>query len=170
MTHIEMGVTGAKRQSWRNPNPRDLLRSLLEKHPDADDAELFEKFHKRVQAASEAMQETIERYWFDNNIRSLRLPTTRRSPVSTAQRRETLVRDIQATVTRRIVDEAERLLLEMIMPNGKPLRDCTGTDCRQIGGWLAEMASKLKPAETVGSKFSEDQVRSHWRRMSGKQP
>jgi hypothetical protein len=30
----------------------------------------------------------------------------------------------------------KRMLLDVIMPNGKKLRDCTGYECREMGNWL----------------------------------
>jgi hypothetical protein len=33
-TRIDIGVTGAKRQSWRRANPRDVLKRIIDRHPD----------------------------------------------------------------------------------------------------------------------------------------
>ena len=47
----------------------------------------------------------------------------------------------------------------MIMPNGKPLRECTGKDCAKAGGWLSKLAKKVKPNQKVGDVLSEAQVK-----------
>jgi hypothetical protein len=34
-------------------------------------------------------------------------------------------------------------LLDLVMPNGKRLRDCTGLECRETGEWLSRMGERL---------------------------
>jgi hypothetical protein len=34
-------------------------------------------------------------------------------------------------------------LLDLVMPNGKRLRDCTGLECRETGEWLNRMGERL---------------------------
>lgn len=165
MTHMDMGVTGAKRQTWRRANPRDLLRRVVEENPKASNDELFKRFNKLVDGAADDILETIKRYYFDNNVRSLLAPDS--LPARDLAAREVLRATVADTVKDKIEEKAKILLLEAIMPNGKPLRECTGRECRSMGGWLSEIGSKLKPSEVVGHKFSEDQVQSHWRRKCG---
>ena len=57
------------------------------------------------------------------------------------------------------VREAAVKLLDLSMPNGKPLRDCTGSDCKKFGGWLGKIAAKVGARQKVGSVLSEAQVR-----------
>ena len=49
-------------------------------------------------------------------------------------------------------------LLSMVMPNGKELRDCTGRDCKRMGGWFARIAKRVKPTQKVGNALSEEQI------------
>jgi hypothetical protein len=74
--NIDTGVTGAKRQSWKRANPRDVLKRIIDKNPDYDEAqvqtECWEILHRDQQQIR-----TVFEYWFTNNYRSLVNPTTR---------------------------------------------------------------------------------------------
>jgi hypothetical protein len=59
----------------------------------------------------------------------------------------------------RIQHEAQIVLLQMIMPNQKKLYDCTGQDCKQMGGWLKAIGEKVPAKKTVGETLTEKQVR-----------
>jgi hypothetical protein len=61
------------------------------------------------------------------------------------------------------------ILLNLEMPNGKRLRDCTGADLNKFGGFYTELARHMKPTEIVDKKFSEaDLKRVYSRFTSGK--
>jgi hypothetical protein len=55
--------------------------------------------------------------------------------------------------------EKSPLMLDLEMLNGKPLRDCTGGDCRHFGGWYQRVADKVEADKLVGATLSEQQVR-----------
>lgn len=58
----------------------------------------------------------------------------------------------------------QMVLLDMVLPNGKPLRDCTGKDCAKAGGWLSKIAGAIKPTDKVGAALNEEQVRKFYGR------
>jgi type I site-specific restriction endonuclease len=166
MVHMDLGTTGAKRQSWRKDNPRELLKRLVEENPQADNEELFHKFRVALAKGSDELNESVERYYFDNNIRSLM-----EKPLVTKQKREQMERErekiaerIEKKIEEKIDEAATRKLLDAIMPNEKPLRDCTGSECKQMGGWLSGIGEKLGADQVVADKFSEEQIQSHWNR------
>ena len=35
-------------------------------------------------------------------------------------------------------------LLDIVMPNGKRLADCTGAECQEAGEWLTKIADELR--------------------------
>jgi hypothetical protein len=47
----------------------------------------------------------------------------------------------------------------MMTPTGKPLRDCTGSECRQMGGWYLQIAERVKPKQRVSAVLQEIDVR-----------
>jgi hypothetical protein len=103
---------------------------------------------------------TIIEYWFANNFHSL----TERPPSSyQARERSSAITKVKQNVETQIQLKAGVILLEMTMPNGKLLRDCTGAECSKlsskIGGWLLRISKRVRPTQTVGSVLNEDQVR-----------
>jgi hypothetical protein len=72
---------------------------------------------------------------------------------------------VKAKIIARIKAEAEKITLDLLMPNGKPLRDCTGDDCAHFGGWYRRLATRVGPLQTVGGVLSEDDVRGLYTAM-----
>jgi len=71
----------------------------------------------------------------------------------------------KAAAIKRAGAKFQRQLLDTIMPNGKPLRDCTGADCTrfgktdiQRGQWLLRLGDEVGPRQRVGEALSEKQV------------
>lgn len=47
------------------------------------------------------------------------------------------------------------LLLDIMLPNGKALRDATGAECARAGGFYAEVGKTLKPQQVVDRHLTE---------------
>lgn len=156
MESVATGVYGAKVQSWRRSNPRDLLKRMIDEMPGADKSALLSVWRDLIrQPDNEDHLDAIIEYWFSNNYHSLVDQPRSRLPATKAQHRAAV-----SATTAVIKERATRMvLLDMVMPNGKALRDCTGRDCQRVGGWLSKIAAKIKPGEKVGAKLSEAQVR-----------
>jgi hypothetical protein len=58
-----------------------------------------------------------------------------------------------------IETKAQIMLLDMMTPTGKALRDCTGGECRQMGGLYLQIAERVKPTQKVGKVLREADVR-----------
>lgn len=153
MTHTEQatihpGRTGAKRQSWREKNPRSVLLKLIAEHPhetQQDEDNIVDLLWNTVRKDDDLLK-TICLYWATNNYRSI-VYAQKNSTVS--------ARDV-ATAKANIV----RRLLDFMMPNGKLLRDCTASECKRAGGWLAKIGRQLKPGLTVGQQFNEKTLKA----------
>lgn len=155
-----VGIYGAKVQSWRAANPRDLLKRLIDENPGSDRAGLLSLLRGQLKGddAQDYLDSIIE-YWFSNNYHSLVGPaaltpeTVRRESAKLDER----VKQAIKTAAVRMV------LMDLVLPNGKELRDCNAKDCKKAGGWLAKVASKLKPGQLVGQALSEKELRSLYR-------
>jgi hypothetical protein len=150
-THINTGKTGAKRQQFHQTNPRTILLQLIAAHPHdtrQDEVAILELFWQKIHN-NETILRTICEYWGVNNYRSI-VYTTERSQLS----RDAEVARTKETIVTKIA------LLDWKMPNGKALRECNRTDCKTFGGWLTKVAGKMKANETVGQKFSEQQLKT----------
>ena len=179
MSLLEIGKTGASRQSWRSPSARALLKSLMDdaKDPHAGQVMFAAFLHAllptAVRDAFENEEEerrliSVIEYWFTNNYNSLLnlypRPEDKKRNDFRQKSKSVAENKIREAVRKRIVEKAEMLLLEWAMPNGKKLRDCTGEEVRELGAkmpaWFKAIAAKVKPTEIVGKVLSEDQVRA----------
>lgn len=143
MSMIHTGLLGSKVVSWRRSNPRDLLKRIIETNPGATRAQLVSAV--RDVASVDEMDSIIE-FWVVNTRRALL-----KRPEPSKEEIRARVEQIKNTISAR--------LLDMILPNGKPLRDCTGSECAQVGGWLTKIANRVKPNDVVGTVLTETQVR-----------
>ena len=50
------------------------------------------------------------------------------------------------------------MLLDLVQPNGKKLRDCTGDECSQAGGWLVQVGNRVGRTGIVGKQLSEAEL------------
>lgn len=160
MSNLDTGVYGAKVQSWRKANPRDMLKQILDKNPDLNKTEAFDLFYLQASDDPEIVQSIME-YWFVNNYHSLVHSYIPR--INTKQIQEEKAKEIKEKVKQKIVEEAKIMLMDLILPNGKQLRHCTGQDCRRAGGWFLKIANKIRPREIVGTMLSEEDVRRLYR-------
>ncbi len=163
MTYTDTGLRGATGQSWRGANPRDLLRRVMNDHPGADRVALFRLFVDKLKEDEEAeYMETIIEYWFTNNYHSLLAASGTASSATsqTAAQRTAALEGTKQKLRDKIDEQAKIVLLEMMLPNGKRLADCTGQECKSIGGWLGKVARRVEPDETIGAKLTEDDLRA----------
>lgn len=47
------------------------------------------------------------------------------------------------------------ILLDLVLPNGKALRDATGAECAKAGGFFEAVAKAIKPTQVVDRHLSE---------------
>lgn len=161
---VDLGVRGAKVQTWRAANPRELLKRVIDDNPGADRQALLHLFREQMWREDEAEDyvDTIIDYWFANNYYSIVAPV---GIARTEQHRRTLQASAQVAekIRQRIVEQAQIMLSDMLMPNGKRLAECTGKECQSlgiaVGGWLGRVARKVKPDQAVGEALSEEQLR-----------
>ena len=141
------GVRGQTRSTWRDENTlRGLLLKLIRQHPDADRDELAELYVIEAQPREALVGEAL-RYKFDNDFNDIHRPARaqrRRAPTSDVS---SLVNSIRATV-----------LLDFRMPNGKLLRDSSGAECEQAGGWLVQVRARIGSDGIVGEHLGEAEL------------
>jgi hypothetical protein len=160
MEHIEIGSTGAFRATWRKGNPRSLLRTIINKHRNADESKIHDLFWREVQDDPGLLRACIE-YWLDNNYRSVM--AEKAAPLDLRQQR---------AVERSKAIEKERgkirhrvfnlVIMNLVMPNEKKVSECNKDDCLTIGGWMTAVGKKLPAGKTVGEHFDENALRELW--------
>jgi hypothetical protein len=157
--HIETpGVRGHTRSTWRDETHlRGVLLRLITEHPDASREELEELYLAKTEMVPALVEEALRRA-FDNDMDQIQKPPRRRPRPSAAD-----VEAAKAAVHETVERIKEVVLLDLVQPNGKKLRDCTGADVRafeaQMPSWFKAIAAKVKPEEIVGEVLSEAEVR-----------
>jgi hypothetical protein len=157
MTHLDTGITGAKRQSWKHDNPRDTLKKIIEENPSAAKEQLLNIFTQTVfERGNRSLLETIIEYWFANNLHSLLNSDSKlRREFGAPQ-----VTKMKEQIRERIKLAAGVILMDMIMPNKKRLGDCTGAECADVGGWLSIVAARMPRSTIVSKAFTEKDLRT----------
>jgi hypothetical protein len=169
---------GATRQTRRRPALRPVLKEMMDAvddpHSPEDRATIKAQFLQFMHSsAGNPHRETAYSYWLDNNYRALLAdypepnqddtpsPEERKQTAQAEKRK--IEEELKQKVESAIKQKAQIILLDMVLPNGKALRDCTGRECKQMGGkmgtWLGKIAERVKPTELVGSVLKEADVR-----------
>jgi hypothetical protein len=170
---IGTGITSGKQGSQTQYDPQKLLAELRQQYPNADERALAR--HLRDEVFDELSEgrdyllpimlyfvQNVLGAWVQEEEREQRRAERQAERQSKAAERRVLAEQTKADVEEHIQEEAQKeaakLLLDLPMPNGKRLRDCTGDDCRHFGGWFLALATKVGPTNLVGDVLSEQEV------------
>lgn len=155
------GKTGAKRQSWEGATPRSILVEISEANSGLNREALFKLFEEEVlnHPNKDNLIQIIMIYWFNNNYNSLKDDRFDKPVKLRIVDPEEIRRHAELVVEKVVEEKVKKLLLELPMPNGKRLRECTGKDCRAMGSWMGKIGERIKPTDIVGQVLSEAEVR-----------
>jgi hypothetical protein len=184
MTILEPGP--APRARRRVVTPRDFIKQLQTRYPTESAAQIRERYKQQIRdnvlfddRATEALAMGPLDEWLAVNVSgtgilppasaSASSPRARREATpqdrkEAAQVKETLVAEIVHEHTAVVEAEVSIRLLEYQTTYGKPLADCTGAECRRLsvryGGFFAELAKRLRPADHVGVHLTEVELQA----------
>jgi hypothetical protein len=143
------GVRGQTRSSWRD-GLRGLFMLLYRQHADANRAELLEFYLAEAKGPDFSASPQNEAYIDDALKRAFDNDFTAAHRSDRPQRRAA-ARDVST-----LVDSIRAgVLLDLVMPNGKLLRDSTGEECEQAGGWLVQVGARVGRTGIVGALLSD---------------
>ena len=133
-------------------NPTEIIVRLRKKHPRYTRDQIEERFLAEI-AGDEDLVTPCLKYYFLNAWRGLEV-RAKPNPVSS---------DKIALAAQRL---RSVIISDLIMPNGKKIKDCTGTEMRTFGNFGIEVAQIVKRG--VVSKFlDETELRALWKRTNG---
>lgn len=155
LDHVEssrVGLSGASKISDRSP--RELVLKTIEDNPGIEKRAAFELFLIAV-GTDRGYWRAMAFYFFVHMWEYAFGPATRSKPdpvqqLEMKERQTALVENIKAQI----------IMLDLTMPNGKAMRDCTGAEMAKFGNRFQKIAEKVGKAKTVGSVLSEDQVKA----------
>lgn len=161
MTKTHKGVYGAKVQSWKKANPRDILRRLIEQNPGHDEVALERLCWQTIKDDPESpdLMKTIFSYWFANNWRSLvdeRYTPAQRQEKRQAKAKAAVAREVVVT---KVATKMVERIMDMAMPNGKSMSECTFGYVGKLGGGFTRIAKLGKPNQIVGKVLDEAKIR-----------
>lgn len=146
-TDINPGVRGQTRATWRDvTHLRGLLLRLVQENPDADREDVEALFVAKVEMSA-ALIEEAARYAFDNNWDAITKPKSKPRTKISAAAVAAVAKQVKSIV-----------LLDLVLPGGKALRDATGAECEQAGGWYIKVGKRVGKQGIVGATLSEAQV------------
>jgi hypothetical protein len=144
---INPGVRGMTRSTWiDDTHLRGLLMRLIREHPSASQKEIAPIYLAYVRNDSSLIDEAAMRV-LDNDWASIHKAPKSHRPIFSAAQLAAGRERLQTCV-----------LLDLMMPNDKKLRDCTGTECGEFGGWLIKIRDRVG-AGIVGEILSEEETR-----------
>ena len=136
-----------------------MLADIVTANPQATDRLLLEKFVACLREDDDYFLAAAE-YAFDNALRALRREQAEPTVMQKAKQAKHKAGVAAAHAKRVARIKSNIVLLSMMMPNGKKLRDCSGEECSHFGGWYRRIASDIGPTKLVGDVLSEQQVRA----------
>jgi hypothetical protein len=152
--NMELHSTGASFIAEKSDhNPRDLVIEAVKAMPEAGRKERFERFWVSLGDVGVDYHRAVAWYFFVNMHDYLTTDRNRPDPIERAQ-----ARVVQTDRVEKI--KAQIIMLDLTMPNGKAMRDCTGAEMSKFGNRFQRIAEKVGKAKTVGSVLSEDQVKT----------
>jgi hypothetical protein len=145
-----VGTYGATQLSWEHNSARNLLLRIREEHPKVDERTLAK--HLRDRAAEEDCELAIFLYFVRNALGALTRRSKRRNPATSKRAAKTKLR---------------LRLLDLVLSNGKLLRDCTGRECERLGKqdqkrglFLQRVAAEVGPTKHVGDVLGETRLKA----------
>lgn len=166
MTMIDNGVQGAKRQAIKNDPMLQIIIRVAEKYPDdhlaTKHAREFQQIIESHKDSIDLLNQVFEYYWVNNAKRVVKKPMTRAEKAAKSAQIKARLERKRFEVELGVQAEAQKMFLDMAMPNGKALRDCTGRELKEmepkISKTLKFLVRTIKPTQSVGSVYNSNQA------------
>lgn len=158
---FNLGISGAKRTSYKLYNLRDLCLRVQAAHPKADMDQLRDLLIIEIKKDAGYIDTAVEYAATRTVANTFKNPEEEIIKQKITKEKTTAI--TAKTVSKlkeHIVKEANIMLLDLTMANGKALRNCTGAECVKFGGWFSAIAAKVGRKQLVGNALSEEQLRS----------
>lgn len=144
------GQKGQTRSTWRDKNHlRGVLLRLMTDNPTAEKEHLESLYLKLVLKSPELKEEAIRRC-FANDLAMINQGKIN-TKIHNIRSKTQIVKEIGEKIR-------QTVLLDLVMPNDKKLRDCTGTECGKFSSAFAKLKDKVG-RRVVGKVLTESEVR-----------
>jgi hypothetical protein len=138
-------------------NPRDLVIDAIKMVPDGEVKEQFERFRTLLSECGDSYQRAVEWYFFVN-MRDHLVNSRNRRPADPVERAEAKVQQ-----QRRVENiKAQIVMLDLTMPNGKAMRDCTGSEMATFGNPKHGKCLKTLPISALWREATQRGQSRRW--------
>lgn len=175
-SHFSARRRGATREARSEANPQASLKDLMLKSQDvrlrAERERIIAKWGEAVLADEDMNRIAVLSYGdtIYNRLLAADFPLNGNGSASTSGTKETRaeekqkrVDEIKENIVKAAKAQVQIMLLDLELPNGKALRDCTGSECRKLSRrmspWLKKVADAVRPRQKVGDALDEAAVR-----------
>lgn len=125
---------------------RDIVADLVKHSPAVARNELFEAFQGKI-SSQPSLRRSVEWYFFIQMYTEIVAPSKRPTVPNSVGERE--INTMKDAIKSKIV------LLDLLMPNGKPLRNCTGAEAATFGNRFKVVADRVGKTKLVGAVLNE---------------
>lgn len=153
-------IAGGLRQV-KADRPLALYVAIIRENPHIERPEL--RKHLRQLLLSPGFEEYLD--WVIEEWERLNFKTAKAiaTPTSTEElKKKAADRQRASAQEEAAVEKAKALigerLLAMATPLGKPLRECTGAECVELGGYFMAIGNAVGATEIVGEKLTADAI------------
>lgn len=142
-------------------NPRELLVEIIGENRDRDKNAIFEIFRKEV-IKSQALSRAVQWYFFINMYEYVETSRNQgpggRGPSVVTPSRRLEGRIVQEQIVESIKQQI--VILDLLMPNEKLMRECTGSEMALFGNRYQKIAERVGKKSKVGDVLTEEQLRA----------
>lgn len=144
----------------------DVFRTSSLNDPSASRKDAFELFLIEIKREPKLIRALAEDYFYrmaaqwepqkvGKSFTLAATPATQRRVEMTVERRRESAERTQKAVADLKVRIRAVVMLDLVMPNGKMLRHCTGAEMAKFGGMFTEVSRHLKPTQVVDKHLNE---------------
>ena len=157
----------------------DLLKSIILNEPDVSEASAKQQMWEQVKD-SQGIFRLLYDNWFNANwfryepeVKEIITEVPGKPPligksVTVIRKRQGATRETtfkrKVVAKKLIMEKSGVILMNLPMPNGKLLRDCTFAESSKFGGWFVTIAKYGKPTEKIGKKLTETDLQNLYMR------
>lgn len=157
---LEVGTLAATRQTWKRNTVRELVAEVIEEHPKGNERQWRKAFRDAVQNDDEYFTAVCD-YAFDAAMVARQRQSERQPPSAQQKAEAAQQRANEAAEHAKLVGSIREqiILLNLEMPNGKRMRNCTGDEMARFGAGYTKIARKVGKTKRVGEVLNEAEVR-----------
>lgn len=163
MMHAEPIVAKGVRFRRDRENPLGLFISIIRELPGGDQTTHRRKMRSLLLSPGyedflDAVMDEWMRIKYSTALRAAVPPSTKEIKARADKRKQEAAK-VSAAVARAKALIGERLF-NLVMPNGKPLSECTGAECVKFGGYFVTIGEAVGPRQIVGRVMTAGDITS----------